>query len=132
VTLNKVNVAGIMKQRPNSRTHFAPKSGEVKLTRFFRFLMALLAMIGPLAGTPKVPLPRSEGSLASNSSAANRHSPFPMANGLMGLRWAGGILTVSAMSAAILSHLTWLGFSVQGDHGLLFGMAVVTFSRKPK
>ena len=44
------------------------------------------------------------------------------------LRWAGGILTTGAMAAAILSHLTWLGFSVQADHGLLFGMAVVTFS----
>ncbi len=44
------------------------------------------------------------------------------------LRWAGGILTTGAMAAAILSHVTWLGFSVQGDHGLLFGMAVVTFT----
>lgn len=43
------------------------------------------------------------------------------------LRWAGGILTTGAMAAAILSHLTWLGFSVQNDHGLLFGMALVTF-----
>jgi hypothetical protein len=31
------------------------------------------------------------------------------------------------MAAAILSHVTWLGYSVQGDHGLLFGMAWVTF-----
>jgi len=44
------------------------------------------------------------------------------------LRWAGGILTVGAMHAAILSHVTWLGYSVQGDHGLLFGMALVTFA----
>jgi uncharacterized membrane protein YphA (DoxX/SURF4 family) len=44
------------------------------------------------------------------------------------MRWAGGILTVGAMSAAILSHLTWLGFSVQGDRGLLFSMAIVTFA----
>lgn len=43
------------------------------------------------------------------------------------MRWAGGILTVGAMAAAILSHLTWLGLSVQGDYGLLFCMAVVTF-----
>ena len=43
------------------------------------------------------------------------------------LRWAGGILTTGAMLAAILSHMTWLGYSIQGDHGLLFGMAVVTF-----
>jgi putative oxidoreductase len=44
------------------------------------------------------------------------------------MRWAGGILTVGAMSAAILSHMTWLGYSVQGDHGLLFCMALVTFT----
>lgn len=44
------------------------------------------------------------------------------------LRWAGGILATGAMAAAILSHLTWLGFSVQNDHGLLFGMAVITFT----
>lgn len=44
------------------------------------------------------------------------------------MRWAGGILTTGAMAAAILSHLTWLGFSVQNDHGLLFGMALVTFT----
>ena len=42
--------------------------------------------------------------------------------------WAGGILTTGAMAAAILSHLTWLGFSVQNDHGLLFVMAIVTFA----
>jgi len=44
------------------------------------------------------------------------------------LRWMGGILTTGAMLAAILSHLTWLGFSIMGDHGLLFGMAVLTFT----
>ena len=44
------------------------------------------------------------------------------------LRWAGGILTTSAMLAAILSHMTWLGYSIQGDHGLLFCMALVTLS----
>ena len=44
------------------------------------------------------------------------------------MRWAGGILTTGAMAAAILSHLTWLGFAVQGDHGLLFSMACVTFT----
>jgi hypothetical protein len=32
------------------------------------------------------------------------------------------------MAAAILSHLTWLGFAVQGDHGLLFSMACMTFA----
>jgi hypothetical protein len=44
------------------------------------------------------------------------------------LRWLGGILTTGSMLAAILSHLTWLGFSVMGDHGLLFGMAIITFT----
>jgi len=43
-------------------------------------------------------------------------------------RWMGGILTTGAMGAAILSHLTWLGLSVLGDHGLLFGMAITTFT----
>ncbi len=42
-------------------------------------------------------------------------------------KWAGGILATGAMSAAIISHLTWLGFSILGDHGLLFCMAVTTF-----
>ena len=44
------------------------------------------------------------------------------------LRWAGGVLTTGAMLAAILSHMTWLGYSIQGDHGLLFCMALVTFT----
>jgi uncharacterized membrane protein YphA (DoxX/SURF4 family) len=44
------------------------------------------------------------------------------------MRWAGGILTTGAMLAAILSHLTWLGYSIQSDRGLLFGMAITTFS----
>lgn len=44
------------------------------------------------------------------------------------LRWAGGILTTGAMAAALLSHVTWLGLAVQGDNGLLFGMAVTTFT----
>lgn len=43
------------------------------------------------------------------------------------LKWAGGTLGTGAMLAAILSHMTWLGYSIQGDHGLLFGMAVVSF-----
>ncbi len=44
------------------------------------------------------------------------------------MRWAGGLLGSAAMLAAILSHLTWLGISIQDDHGLLFGMALVTFT----
>jgi hypothetical protein len=42
-------------------------------------------------------------------------------------KWAGGILGTGAMLAAILSHMTWLGYSIQGDHGLLFGMAIISF-----
>lgn len=41
--------------------------------------------------------------------------------------WAGGILTLGAIGAAIVSHITILGIEVQGDYGLLFGMALVTF-----
>ena len=43
------------------------------------------------------------------------------------LKWAGGILGTGAMLAAILSHMTWLGYSIQGDHGLLFSMAITSF-----
>lgn len=43
------------------------------------------------------------------------------------LAWAGGILTLGALGAAIVSHLTVLGIEVQGDHGLLFAMALITF-----
>lgn len=42
-------------------------------------------------------------------------------------RWLGGVLTTGAMAAAILSHMTWLGYSIRGDHGLLFCMAITTF-----
>ncbi|MEW6158263.1 MAG: DoxX family protein [Verrucomicrobiota bacterium] len=42
--------------------------------------------------------------------------------------WAGAMLTLGAIGAAIISHLTVLGIAVQGDHGLLFAMALVTFS----
>src|SRR5262249_53728118 len=34
--------------------------------------------------------------------------------------WYGGILTLGAIGAAIVSHLTVLGIEIQGDHGLLF------------
>lgn len=43
------------------------------------------------------------------------------------LGWAGGILTLGALGGAIVSHITVLGIQVQGDHGLLFAMAVITF-----
>ena len=43
------------------------------------------------------------------------------------LGWAGGMLTTGAMAAAILSHMTWLGYSSRGDHGLRFAMAQAAF-----
>jgi putative oxidoreductase len=39
--------------------------------------------------------------------------------------WAGAILAIGMMAGAILSHLTVLGIEVQGDGGLLFGLALV-------
>ena len=41
--------------------------------------------------------------------------------------WAGGFLTLGALGAAIVSHLTVLGIEIQGDGGLLFGMAWAVF-----
>lgn len=38
--------------------------------------------------------------------------------------WAGAGLALAVISGAIMSHLTKLGIEVQGDGGLLFGMAV--------
>jgi uncharacterized membrane protein YphA (DoxX/SURF4 family) len=35
----------------------------------------------------------------------------------------GGVLAMGVMSGAIMSHLTRLGIEVQGDGGLLFGLA---------
>lgn len=40
--------------------------------------------------------------------------------------WIGVILTNFAMASAVLSHLGVIGIEVQGDHGLLFGMACTT------
>ena len=39
----------------------------------------------------------------------------------------GAILAVGVMAGAILSHLTVLGIEVQGDGGLLFGLALTIF-----
>jgi putative oxidoreductase len=39
----------------------------------------------------------------------------------------GAVLSLGVISGAILSHLTMLGIEVQGDGGLLFGLAVVVF-----
>lgn len=37
----------------------------------------------------------------------------------------GAILAMGVMAGAIVSHLTQLGIEVQGDGGLLFGLAIV-------
>jgi len=41
--------------------------------------------------------------------------------------WAGAVLAMAATGGAIVSHLTFLGFEVQGDKGLLFFLAIVVF-----
>jgi putative oxidoreductase len=41
--------------------------------------------------------------------------------------WLGSALTLATAAGAILSHLTLLGIEVQGDKGLLFGLAVAIF-----
>jgi len=38
--------------------------------------------------------------------------------------WAGALLAIAATAGAIASHLTFLGIEVQGDKGLLFGLAI--------
>jgi len=42
-----------------------------------------------------------------------------------GMTWLGAGLALGVIGGAIMSHLTLLGIEVQGDHGLLFGLAVV-------
>ena len=41
--------------------------------------------------------------------------------------WLGALLALGVISGAIVSHLTVLGIEVQGDHGLLFALAVTVF-----
>jgi putative oxidoreductase len=41
--------------------------------------------------------------------------------------WLGSVLALGVMAGAILSHLTILGIEVQGDRGLLFGLALTVF-----
>ena len=41
------------------------------------------------------------------------------------LTWLGAGLALGTMCGALMSHLTRLGIVVQGDGGLLFGLAVV-------
>lgn len=42
--------------------------------------------------------------------------------------WLGALLSLGVMSGAIFFHLTKLGVEVQSDGGLLFGLALVTFT----
>jgi putative oxidoreductase len=42
--------------------------------------------------------------------------------------WAGALLAVGTMLGAITSHLTLLGIDVQGDGGLLLGLALTVFA----
>jgi putative oxidoreductase len=42
--------------------------------------------------------------------------------------WAGGLLTLGALGAALVSHITILGIEIQGDGGLLFAMAITAFA----
>ncbi len=41
--------------------------------------------------------------------------------------WLGAALALGVISGALISHLTILGIEVQGDGGLLFGLAIVVF-----
>ena len=43
------------------------------------------------------------------------------------LTWMGSILALGMMTGALASHLTVLGIEVQGDKGLLFGLALTVF-----
>ncbi|HEY5778453.1 MAG TPA: hypothetical protein VIT00_06920 [Terrimicrobiaceae bacterium] len=42
-----------------------------------------------------------------------------------GLTWLGAGLALAVIGGAIVSHLTLLGIEVQGDHGVLFALAIV-------
>src|SRR5437773_8464755 len=42
-------------------------------------------------------------------------------------QWLGAGIAMGVMAGAIVSHLTVLGIEVQGDHGLLFALALITF-----
>ncbi|WP_435412591.1 DoxX family membrane protein [Psychroserpens mesophilus] len=41
--------------------------------------------------------------------------------------WAGALLTLGVIGGAIMMHLTKLGIEINGDGGVLFGTAIVTF-----
>jgi hypothetical protein len=41
--------------------------------------------------------------------------------------WAGAVLALGVIGGALVCHLTVLGIQVQGDHGLLFALALIVF-----
>ena len=43
------------------------------------------------------------------------------------ISWVGAVLGMGLMVGAIFFHLAFLGIVVNGDGGLLFGMAIITF-----
>jgi putative oxidoreductase len=45
-----------------------------------------------------------------------------------GTAWLGALISLAAISGAIVSHLTILGIVVQDDGGLLFALAVIVFA----
>lgn len=90
---------------------------------FTRLASFLSAMVTPVLGA-KI------GATLAGSEAA-----FRIGSGVMELAaavlllwprypWAGAVLALAATGGAIVSHLTFLGIDVQGDHGLLFGLAI--------
>jgi len=44
------------------------------------------------------------------------------------LTWLGSLMAALVMVGAVLAHLTVLGIEVQGDHGLLFGLALTVLA----
>jgi putative oxidoreductase len=40
----------------------------------------------------------------------------------------GAVMAMGVMAGAIMSHLTVLGIEIQGDGGLLFGLAIAVFA----
>jgi len=42
--------------------------------------------------------------------------------------WLGALISLAAISGAIVSHLTILGIVVQDDGGLLFALALIVFA----
>ena len=45
-----------------------------------------------------------------------------------GTAWLGALISLAAISGAIVSHLTILGIVVQDDGGLLFALALIVFA----